>query len=131
MEHILRSHHHGGGFAVCNWRGGPPPIGGATAAQWALATKTERDGIVPLAVDFLRYVTAPQNAGPDDFGDGTFLPNIKGVDVNPDLKEPLRAITEGLARPVWSTYPDKIGTEQREKIAANLDRLQAGRRDAG
>jgi hypothetical protein len=44
------------------------------------------------------------------------LPNIKGVDVNPDLAEPLRAITEGLGEAGMITYPDKIGTEQREKI---------------
>ena len=95
-----------------------PPIGGATAAQWALATKAEQDGIVPLAIDFLRYVTAPQNAGRMIAETGTFLPNIKGVDVNPDLREPLRAITEGLGEAGMVTYPDKIGTEQREKIAA-------------
>ncbi len=93
-----------------------PPIGGATAAQWALATKAEGDGVVPLAIDFVRYVTAPQNAGRMIEEAGQFLPNIKGVDVNPDLAEPLRAITEGLGEAGMVTYPDKIGTEQREKI---------------
>ena len=93
-----------------------PPIGGATAAQWAMSTKTEKDGLVPLAIDFLRYVTAPQNAGRMIEEGGQFLPNIKGVEVNPDLAEPLRAITEGLGEAGMVTYPDKIGTEQREKI---------------
>lgn len=94
-----------------------PPIGGATAAQWAVATRAEKDGVLPLAIDFLRYVTAPQNAGRLISELGQFLPNIKGVDVNPDLKEPLRAITEGLGEAGMVTYPDKIGTEQREKIS--------------
>ncbi|RIK40210.1 MAG: hypothetical protein DCC55_15710 [Chloroflexi bacterium] len=94
-----------------------PPIGGATAAQWAVSTRSERDGILPLVIDFLRFVTAPQNANRLISELGQFLPNIKGVDVNPDLKEPLRAITEGLGEAGMVTYPDKIGTEQREKIA--------------
>lgn len=94
-----------------------PPIGGATAAQWAVSTRSERDGILPLVIDFLRFVTAPQNANRMISELGQFLPNIKGVDVNPDLKEPLRAITEGLGEAGMVTYPDKIGTEQREKIA--------------
>lgn len=94
-----------------------PPIGGATAAQWAVSTRSERDGMLPLVIDFLRFVTAPQNANRMISELGQFLPNIKGVDVNPDLKEPLRAITEGLGEAGMVTYPDKIGTEQREKIA--------------
>ena len=93
-----------------------PPIGGATSAQWAVATRAERDGVLPLAIDFLRYVTAPQNASRLISELGQFLPNIKGVDVNEDLKEPLRAITEGLGEAGMVTYPDKIGTEQRERI---------------
>jgi ABC-type glycerol-3-phosphate transport system substrate-binding protein len=93
-----------------------PPIGGATAAQWAVATRAERDGVLPLAIDFLRFVTSPENASRMISELGQFLPNIKGVDVNPDLAEPLRAITEGLGEAGMITYPDKIGTEQREKI---------------
>lgn len=93
-----------------------PPIGGATAAQWAVATRAERDGVLPLVIDFLRFVTAPENASRMISELGQFLPNIKGVDVNPDLAEPLRAITEGLGEAGMMTYPDKIGTEQREII---------------
>jgi hypothetical protein len=104
-----------------------PPIGGATAAQWAVATRAEKDGVLPLAIDFLRFVTAPENANRMISELGQFLPNIKGVDVNPDLKEPLRAITEGLGEAGMITYPDKIGTEQREKIETIVWRnLQLG-----
>lgn len=93
-----------------------PPIGGATAAQWAVSTRSEKEGVLPLAIDFLRFVTAPENANRLISELGQFLPNIKGVDVNPDLAEPLKAITEGLGEAGMVTYPDKIGTEQREKI---------------
>ncbi|MEZ4866693.1 MAG: extracellular solute-binding protein [Caldilineaceae bacterium] len=103
-----------------------PPIGGATAAQWALASRTEKDGLIPFAVDFLRYVTAPQNASRMIQELGQFLPNIKGVEVNADLQEPLRAITEGLGEAGMVTYPDKIGTEQREQIAPIWVDLQLG-----
>lgn len=95
-----------------------PPIGGATAAQWAVSSRTEKDGVLPLAIDFLRFATEPGNASRMIQELGQFLPNIKGVDVNPDLKEPLRAITEGLGEAGMVTYPDKIGTEQREKMDA-------------
>lgn len=103
-----------------------PPIGGATAAQWAVASRTETDGLTPLAIDFLRFVTAPQNASRMIQELGQFLPNIKGVEVNADLAEPLRAITEGLGEAGMVTYPDKIGTEQREKIAPVWVDLQLG-----
>ena len=103
-----------------------PPIGGATAAQWAVASRTEKDGLTPLAIDFLRFVTAPQNASRMIQELGQFLPNIKGVEVNADLAEPLRAITEGLGEAGMVTYPDKIGTEQREKITPVWVDLQLG-----
>ena len=103
-----------------------PPIGGATAAQWAVSSRTETDGLTAMAIDFLRYVTAPQNASRLISELGQFLPNIKGVDVNADLEEPLRAITEGLGEAGMVTYPDKIGTEQREKIAPIWVDLQLG-----
>jgi raffinose/stachyose/melibiose transport system substrate-binding protein len=93
-----------------------PPIGGATAAQWAVSTRAEKEGVLPLTIDFLRYVTAPDNAERLIGELGQFLPNIKGVSTNPDLVEPLRAITEGLGEAGMVVYPDKIRTEQREKI---------------
>jgi len=93
-----------------------PPIGGATAAQWAVSTRAEEEGVLPLVIDFLRFVTEPQNANRLIGELGQFLPNIKGVEVNPDLRDPLSAITEGLGEAGMVTYPDKIGTEQREKI---------------
>lgn len=103
-----------------------PPIGGATAAQWAVSSRTENDGLLPLAIDFLRFVTAPQNASRMIQELGQFLPNIKGVEVNADLAEPLRAITDGLGEAGMVTYPDKIGTEQREQIAPIWVDLQLG-----
>ncbi|MEZ4726222.1 MAG: hypothetical protein R3E79_03700 [Caldilineaceae bacterium] len=103
-----------------------PPIGGATAAQWAVSSRTENDGLLPLAIDFLRFVTAPQNASRMIQELGQFLPNIKGVEVNADLAEPLRAITDGLGEAGMVTYPDKIGTEQREQIAPVWVDLQLG-----
>ncbi len=103
-----------------------PPIGGATAAQWALSSRAEKDGVIPLAIDFLRFVTAPENASRLILELGQFLPNIKGVEVNADLAEPLRAITEGLGEAGMVTYPDKIGTEQREQMTPILVDLQLG-----
>lgn len=92
------------------------PIGGPTAAQWSVTTRTEKEGLLPLAVDVLRWYTAPQNGGRMIGECGAFLPNLKGTEVNPDLKDPLKAISEGLGEAAMFTYPDKIDTETREKM---------------
>jgi len=92
------------------------PIGGPTAAQWSVATRAERDGVLATAVDVLRWYTAPQNGGRMIGELGSFLPNLKGSEVNPDLKEPLKAISEGLGEAAMFVYPDKIDTENREKM---------------
>jgi len=93
-----------------------PPIGGATAAQWAVTTRAEKEGVLDATIDVLKFYSAPEQSGPMIDELAQFLPNIKGVDVNPDLKEPLRAITEGLGEAGMVTYPDKIGTEYRENL---------------
>ena len=93
-----------------------PPIGGATAAQWAVTTRAEKEGVLDTTIDVLKFYSAPEQSGPMIDELAQFLPNIKGVDVNPDLKDPLRAITEGLGEAGMVTYPDKIGTEYRENL---------------
>jgi hypothetical protein len=45
-----------------------------------------------------------------------FLPNIKGIDVNADLKDALKAVSEGVGEAGMITYPDKIVDEVRTKI---------------
>ena len=92
------------------------PIGGPTAAQWSVSTRAQKETLLPLAVDVLRWYTAPQNGGRMIGELGSFLPNLKGADVNPDLKGPLKAISEGLGEAAMFTYPDKIDTETREKM---------------
>lgn len=90
-------------------------IGGATAGQWAVSTRAEREGVLPAVIDFLRYVSAPENAGRMINERGEFLANIKGIETNPDLVEPLRAITEGVGQAGMVVHPDKIRTEQYDK----------------
>ncbi|MHB1357343.1 MAG: ABC transporter substrate-binding protein [Anaerolineae bacterium] len=92
------------------------PIGGPTAAQWSVSTRAQKETLLPLAVDVLRWYTAPQNGGRMIGECGAFLPNLKGTDVNPDLKDPLKAISEGLGEAAMFTYGDKVDTETREKM---------------
>lgn len=92
------------------------PIGGPTAAQWSVSTRAEKEDVLATTVDVLRWYTAPQNGGRMIGECGAFLPNLKGADVNPDLKDPLKAISEGLGESAMFTYPDKIDTENREKM---------------
>jgi len=95
---------------------GANPIGGATAAQWAPTTRGEKEKILPLVIDILRFYTAPQNAGRFISECGAFLPNIKGVDVVQELKDPLKAISEGIGEAGMLVYGDKVDTETREKM---------------
>jgi len=92
------------------------PIGGPTSAQWSVATRAEKENVLPATIDVLHWYSAPQNGGRMIGEMGCFLPNLKGADVNPDLKEPLKAISEGLGEAAMFTYPDKIDTEHREKM---------------
>ncbi|MCE5260234.1 MAG: extracellular solute-binding protein [Chloroflexi bacterium] len=92
------------------------PIGGPTAAQWSVSTRAEKEGVLATAVDVLHWYSAPQNGGRMIGELASFLPNLKGADVNPDLKAPLEAISTGLGEAAMFVYPDKIDTENREKM---------------
>jgi raffinose/stachyose/melibiose transport system substrate-binding protein len=92
------------------------PVGGPSAAQWAVSTRAQKENLLPLAIDVLRWYTAPQNAGRMIGECGAFLPDIKGTDVNPDLAEPLKAITSGLGEASMFTYGDKITTDVSDLI---------------
>jgi len=60
-------------------------VGGATANQYAITSTAVRKGNVDLAVDFLRFITAPRNLGPMVAEAAMYVPNVKGVDINPKL----------------------------------------------
>ncbi len=95
---------------------GANPIGGATAAQWAVTTRSEKENVLPVVIDILRYYSEPENAGRFIGELNSFLPNIKGVGVSLDLKDALQAVSEGLGEAGMLTYPDKVDTETREKM---------------
>src|SRR5205823_13770218 len=58
-------------------------VGGASSIQYAITNSAERDGNLDLAVDFLRYITAPQNLGPLVREARMFVPNEPGVEGDP------------------------------------------------
>jgi hypothetical protein len=103
-----------------------PPIGGATAAQWAITTKTQKDGLLDLVVDILRYYSAPENAQVFIAESSSFLPNIKGVKVNAELEEPLKAITTGFGEAAMFVYGDKVSQETNTKRGTVVTNLRLG-----
>lgn len=105
----------------------PNPIGGATAAQWAITTRTQKDGKLDLAVDALRFFSAPENASVFISEAASFLPNIKGVDVNDDLKGPLKAITEGYGEAAMFVYGDKQSQETGTKVGTIVSNMRLGK----
>lgn len=87
-----------------------PFVGGPTATQWSIPTaaKDKTDGIV----DWLMYISAPQNAGPliEDYGG--YAPNIVNATVNPDIKFFMDIAERGTFRifndlPLTPEYKDK------------------------
>lgn len=104
-----------------------PAIGGATAAQYGITNTAEKNGTVDLAIDFLRYITAPDQASAIIAEKGQFLPNIKGVEVNEDLKEPLAAIASGVGEAGMIAYGDKIDAEAADKINIATQNYLLGR----
>jgi len=96
--------------------GNPPPsIGGATATQYGVTNTVEKNGNLDLAIDFLRFITAPKQASNIIGEKGQFLPNIKNVQVNEDLKEPLEAVASGVGEAGMIAYDDKIEAEAIQK----------------
>ena len=55
--------------------------------------------VLDLCIDWLRYITAPEQASLIIAELGQFLPNIKGVEVNEDLQARSRRYLPALARP--------------------------------
>ena len=72
---------------------GPAPgVGGAGATQYAITTNAVRGGKLDLAVDFMRYFTAPHNLERLVDEAGITLPNGPGMKVNPVLQPFAKAL---------------------------------------
>lgn len=104
-----------------------PAIGGATANQFGVTNTAAKNGNVDLCVDWLRYITAPENAS-EIIGElGQFLPNIKGVEVNEELKGPLEAISSGVGEAGMISYADKLDAEAADNITTATNNYLLGR----
>jgi len=104
-----------------------PSIGGATACQYGVTSTAEKNGNLDLVVDFLQFITAPAQASTIIAEKGQFLPNIKGVEVNADLKEPLEAVASGVGEAGMIAYGDKIEAEAGTKIEVASQNYLLGR----
>ena len=99
-----------------------PAIGGATAIQFAITNTAVKHKTLPIAVDFLKFISAPKQAGRIIGEAGLFLPNEKEVDVNSGLRGSLKAVTAGIGEASMFYYGDKFTTETsaKEGTATNL-----------
>ncbi|MEJ7901543.1 MAG: hypothetical protein WKF63_06820, partial [Thermomicrobiales bacterium] len=104
-----------------------PAIGGATANQFGVTNTAEKTGTVDLCIDWLRYITAPEQATEIIGEIGQFLPNIKGVEVNDDLKGPLEAISSGVGEAGMISYADKLDAEAADNINTATQNYLLGR----
>ncbi|MBI5095072.1 MAG: extracellular solute-binding protein [Candidatus Hydrogenedentes bacterium] len=67
-------------------KAGPAPgVGGASATQYAITSNAARRGRLELAVDFMRFFTAPRNLERLVYEAGMCLPNGPGMKINPLL----------------------------------------------
>lgn len=85
-------------------------IGGATAAQWGVTYMAEKRGVLNEAVDFIRYVTTPKNTSFLVNEVGFFIPNIKGAQMNPDIRPIFNQLKNGGEETIF-TYGDKLTEE--------------------
>ncbi|MCX6378799.1 MAG: extracellular solute-binding protein [Armatimonadetes bacterium] len=68
-------------------------VGGATSIQYAVTNTAIAGGRIELAIDFLRFITAPAQLGPLVSEAGLFLPNVVGLAGSPLLK-PFQKVLE-------------------------------------
>jgi raffinose/stachyose/melibiose transport system substrate-binding protein len=93
-----------------------PPIGGAVGG-FAISKGAVDRGNVALAVDFLMFLTAPQNAERMINDLGTVLPIQKGATpADPDLEGILEKLVEHPGEAAMWTYYDKTDLESRTEI---------------
>jgi ABC-type glycerol-3-phosphate transport system substrate-binding protein len=74
-------------------------VGGpSSAGQYGIAQSAVRAGKLDLAVDFLQYISAPQNFGPMATSFGGFIPMVAGTDPGPVMQgfEDIAALPERL-----------------------------------
>ena len=75
-----------------------PMIGGPSAAfQYSISTNQADGTMSPekleAAVDFLKFLTAPQNAGPMVNDLGSFIPTIQGTEPLPSMAELIQSMS--------------------------------------
>ena len=77
-----------------------PAIGGYTGAgAFTIAAKSDERGTREAAVDFLRYLTAPQNIVPLHEDLGAYVPGIKGdFEVAPQIRPFIESLERGTFR---------------------------------
>lgn len=68
-------------------------VGGATSIQYAITNTAMAGGRVELAIDFLRFITAPNQLAPLVSEAGLFLPNVIGLAGSP-LLAPFQKVLE-------------------------------------
>jgi raffinose/stachyose/melibiose transport system permease protein len=73
-------------------------IGGASSLQYAITNTAIKNDKVALCVDFLRFITAPQNLEPLVYEASMFIPNVKGCRPNPLLQPFEIAFKAGYSR---------------------------------
>ena len=78
-------------------------VGGAASIQYVVTNSAVRAGKEELAVDFLRYITAPAQLQPLVSEAGLFLPNVIGLEGSPRLRPFM---------PVLKTGATRFGVEQ-------------------
>ena len=78
-------------------------VGGATSIQYTITNSAVRAKKVELALDFLRFITAPQHLEPLVSEAGLFLPNVIGLDGSPRLS---------LFVPILKVGATRFGVEQ-------------------
>ena len=80
------------------------PIGGAVGDQFAVPTRAEKDGLIDVVVDLLRWVSLPENLHTIQAEIGTTIANVKNVEVEPSFKDSYDKLTSKIGESQMFAY---------------------------
>ena len=80
------------------------PIGGAVGDQFALSTRSEKDGLLDVAIDLMHWISVPENLHTIQSEIGDTIPNVKNVKVNDSFKDSYEKLTSKIGESQMFAY---------------------------
>lgn len=103
----------------------PKGVGGPST-PYAITRAAETRGNVELAVDWLQFITTPENASKYINEAGMFVPGIKNAEPNPELASMMQVLERGRPKVMMHAY---ILGETDKNVTSNAELFMLGKLD--